>query len=144
MAHILLAEDRTDVSSLMIEILELEGYIVDWVPDGLAAIDKLHAAHQYDILITDMAMPERNGIEVIKHAQSLERKIPSIIISGGDIDPDHPELANDMQNAASPTVLDYTTTSIADCVLRKPIDFNILRRAISILAAAPLSSKEAN
>jgi len=64
------------------ETLERRGHIVDEAADGREALQRL-TEHQPDLVITDLVMPEMEGIETI---QALRRKcptIPIIAISGG-------------------------------------------------------------
>lgn len=64
--RILYAEDD-DASRLIIkEQLETEGYTVDTAVDGDEAIDLLHK-QTYDLVLLDIKMPGKSGLEVLKH-----------------------------------------------------------------------------
>jgi CheY-like chemotaxis protein len=82
MARILVVDDEPQMCRLLREALERAGYTVDDACDGLHALSRF-AANQPDLVITDIIMPQREGLETI---QALRRKCPSlpiIAISGG-------------------------------------------------------------
>jgi two-component system chemotaxis response regulator CheY len=51
--------------------LEIAGFIVETAVDGLQALDKLKAGLKPDLIITDINMPEMNGLEFIQHTRAL-------------------------------------------------------------------------
>jgi CheY-like chemotaxis protein len=83
MAAILIAEDDPDISSVLERIFRSAGFTVLTAPDGRAALE-IAAAHLPDIVLTDLDMPEMNGIELIKairvHAEL--RDTPVALLSG--------------------------------------------------------------
>ena len=82
MAHILLAEDSPDVSLAVSEILKVSGHTVATASTGKEALTKL-AADKYDAIVTDVWMPEMDGIAFLKEVRSSGNKIPVVVISGG-------------------------------------------------------------
>ena len=83
MARILVIDDDAQVRGVLRRILERAGHKVFDVGDGEAGI-KLHREQPADVIITDIFMPERDGIETI---QALRREFPGVkivAISGGD------------------------------------------------------------
>ena len=79
--RILIAEDEKNIGDLLLELLEQEGREVVLVQNGLEAIDKLRKG-PFDILITDLMMPEVDGMEVLHEAKKLHPQIMAIIITG--------------------------------------------------------------
>ena len=80
-ARILVVDDEEPVRRCLRAVLEEAGYSVAEAADGLRAIEELRRATP-DLVITDLVMPEREGIETI---QALRRDHPSlgiIAISG--------------------------------------------------------------
>ena len=64
-ATILIAEDDRRVRDSLNRYLRLEGYEVVAVPDGAAAL-KAHDAHQPDLLVLDVSMPNADGLSVCR------------------------------------------------------------------------------
>jgi two-component system chemotaxis response regulator CheY len=51
--------------------LEIAGFTVETAPDGVQALDKLKGGLKPDLIITDINMPNMNGLELIQHARAL-------------------------------------------------------------------------
>jgi len=68
MAHLLLAEDDVDIRDTLKRLLEHVGHSVVAVSDGLQASSALHE-HNFDLMITDLIMPNSEGIENIIEAR---------------------------------------------------------------------------
>ena len=82
MARILVIDDDVQVLATLRKILEREGYEVATAPDGRKGI-KCYREDPTDLIITDLIMPEKEGIETI---MELRRDFPDakiIAISGG-------------------------------------------------------------
>ena len=62
----LLVEDMENEREMLAGFLRLHGYIVDTVPDGLAALDYLESNPRPDFIMMDIRMPNMNGTELIK------------------------------------------------------------------------------
>src|SRR5438270_10127029 len=72
---ILIADDEPDIVEILKYNLEKEGYQVYTAKDGDEALDKARM-HQPDLIVLDMMMPRKNGIEVceILRSQSAFRE----------------------------------------------------------------------
>ena len=81
-AQILLVDDEEMVRMQIRSSLELEGYEVREASNGREAMDIL-ATYKPDLMITDILMPEKEGIETIREARQLQADIKIIAISGG-------------------------------------------------------------
>jgi DNA-binding response OmpR family regulator len=77
---ILLVEDERPLCLLYEEELSREGYDVTAVTDAETALARL-AETGYDLIITDIRMPGKNGIELITQIMGLRKDIPIIINS---------------------------------------------------------------
>jgi DNA-binding response OmpR family regulator len=81
-AHILVIDDEQAITTVMRQILEQAGHQVLVAPDGKVAM-KMCDAHPIDLVITDIWMPEQDGLETIiqlRHRSS----VPKILaMSGG-------------------------------------------------------------
>ena len=80
-AHILLIEDDTVVADSLQHLLEAEGYAVDAV--GIADEGMARArTTDFDVIVTDLQMPGRSGLEVIQDLHPLKPHLPIILMTG--------------------------------------------------------------
>ncbi|MBN2265332.1 MAG: response regulator [Candidatus Aminicenantes bacterium] len=77
---ILLVEDEKALCLLYEEELSREGYEITAVTDAEAALAKLNET-VFDLIITDIRMPGKNGIELITQIMGLRKDVPIIINS---------------------------------------------------------------
>lgn len=86
MAKILVIDDQRAIRSSLKDILELEGYEVELAENGQEGVDKF-ATCKYDMVITDIKMPEMDGMEVLSKIMEVKPETAVVMISGhGDID----------------------------------------------------------
>ena len=76
MARVLVIDDEEQVRTLIREVLEGAGHEVMEARNGREAI-KLYEAHPTDVVITDLVMPEQDGLETIRE---LRRRFPAVKI----------------------------------------------------------------
>jgi CheY-like chemotaxis protein len=81
-AQILLVDDEDMVRMQIRSSLELEGHQVREASNGREAIDMLNG-YKPDLMITDILMPEKEGIETIMEVRQKYADIKIIAISGG-------------------------------------------------------------
>lgn len=81
MKRILLAEDDRSLSRSMDTWLTLEGFQVVTVYNGEEALYKL-TEQEYDLLITDIAMPRLNGVDLIAKIRNVHPGLPIMVVSG--------------------------------------------------------------
>lgn len=81
MARVLVVDDEELLRETLRDFLELEGHTVLEAEDGFAAV-KICADERPDILITDLVMPFRDGLETIRHARRRHPDVKVIAISG--------------------------------------------------------------
>ena len=79
---ILVVDDEGSICTLVQIALEREGYNVEVVVDGFKASRKLRGQN-YDLLITDLLMPDRDGLELIREAKREYPRMRIIAMSGG-------------------------------------------------------------
>jgi CheY-like chemotaxis protein len=86
---ILLVEDQPEVCDILAEILKEAGYFVTTASSGTQALTRIEAGTVFDALITDVGLPDKNGIEVAAAARRRWPRLPVIIITGY-VDDDSP------------------------------------------------------
>ena len=83
MARILIIEDEEPIRRVLKRILEDENkaFIIDEAEDGKAGIDALIAG-EYDLVLCDIKMPKKDGLEVLQEAKSQGVLTPFIVLTG--------------------------------------------------------------
>ena len=81
MARILLAEDDTSMREYLQRALQRVGYEVEAVGCGTEAMPLLENQH-FDLLLTDIVMPEMDGIELAQKASAIDPAIRVMFITG--------------------------------------------------------------
>jgi two-component system, cell cycle response regulator CpdR len=81
MIRILLAEDDTSMREYLQRALQRVGYDVEAVGCGTEAMPLLEAG-KYDLLLTDIVMPEMDGIELAQKASAIDPAIRVMFITG--------------------------------------------------------------
>jgi DNA-binding response OmpR family regulator len=84
MPTILIAEDDQHLRVLLKQILELNNYCVIAVSDGQQAINYIKE-NPVDLLITDLIMPKKEGIETISELKKTYHDLPIFAMSGGSL-----------------------------------------------------------
>ena len=130
-AHILVAEDQTDIRDLLVMNLRGAGYEVTAVADGAAALARQNEA-PCDLLILDLMMPRLGGLEVCKALRAKGSAAPILMLTAKSTELDRVlglELGAD----------DYLTKpfSLAELLARVKA---LLRRA-DLLAAAQAAAQ---
>ena len=83
MPNILICDDERSICEMLDITLRREGYKVETVNSGEAANRKLDSA-LYDVVVTDIRMPNINGIEVLRHAHKVSPDSAVILITAVD------------------------------------------------------------
>ena len=83
MAKILIIEDEEPIRRVLKRILEDENkaFVIDEAEDGKAGIDALTAG-EYDLVLCDIKMPKKDGLEVLQEAKSQGILTPFIVLTG--------------------------------------------------------------
>jgi len=84
--NILVIDDEELITKSLLKLLSSEGYSATVVRNGKDAVEKIKNDN-FDLVISDVRMPELDGIETIKQIRSTlkksnKRQIPEIIITG--------------------------------------------------------------
>jgi len=84
--QILIIEDDCDIAELERDYLQLNGYKVEIVHDGLTGLKKALTG-SYDVVVVDLMLPHKNGYEIIKELRKTQ-EIPIIVVSAKNEDID--------------------------------------------------------
>lgn len=124
MARILVIDDDEFVRGLMARLLGRQGHTVTCAPDGAAGLEAFRQG-RYDLIITDIIMPEMEGIEFIVNLREEDPEVPLMAISGG----------SDGTGPGAP--LHDARLLGADATLAKPFEVDILIDTVEALLVGP-------
>lgn len=77
---ILIIEDDELMIKILKFILKKEGYQLSVIKDGLSAVEQIHSINP-DMVITDLLLPYKSGLEVIRFVKENFEKTPLIVLS---------------------------------------------------------------
>jgi YesN/AraC family two-component response regulator len=83
MAKILVIDDEQFTRQSVSIILSNEGHQIDVAENGLEGID-LQKEYNYDLVITDVLMPEKEGLETLQELKASYPNLKVIVMSGGE------------------------------------------------------------
>jgi two-component system cell cycle response regulator CpdR len=81
MAKIILAEDDDDMRRFLVKALEKAGHHVTAFGEGASAFEEIKQT-TFDLLLTDIVMPEMDGIELARRAAELDPHLKIMFITG--------------------------------------------------------------
>ncbi len=81
--RILVAEDDATLADGVMRALRQSGFAVDWVKNGHEA-DSALDANQFDLLILDLGLPKKSGLDVLKHLRGRDSHLPVLILTALD------------------------------------------------------------
>ncbi|MCH8206003.1 MAG: response regulator [Chloroflexi bacterium] len=80
-ARILVVDDEKSMRDLLEQILVPEGYEVTTAEGGRAALTLLHK-QRFDLILTDIVMPDIDGTEVLQGAKEIDPNVAVVVITG--------------------------------------------------------------
>jgi CheY-like chemotaxis protein len=83
--RVLVVDDNADARLTLQMLLEAEGYRVETAANGREAL-RVQREHPSQILITDLYMPEADGLETMQRFHNDYPGMPVIVMSGGGVD----------------------------------------------------------
>jgi len=81
--RVLLVEDDAMIGTAVSTALRQDGYAVDWMRDGVDASNALRAA-RFDLILLDLGLPRRDGLEVLRELRGRRDATPAIILTARD------------------------------------------------------------
>lgn len=119
MPHILLIDDDETIQLLFHQFLTSEGYEVTQAMNGVEGMQCI-SEKVPDLIITDIMMPEMDGLEILQAVRKTHPDLPVIAISGG-------------MRSAPINFLPHAKVFGACNVFEKPVPLDILRSAVKDL-----------
>jgi DNA-binding response OmpR family regulator len=119
MAGILIVEDDSDLREMLKDLLVRRKYTIIEASNGKEAISRFKAAVT-DLVITDIIMPDEDGLKVIMKLREIKPEIKIIAISGGG-------------KAGPGNYLNLAKALGADEIFSKPFSVNVLLSKIDSL-----------
>ena len=116
MERILIIDDEQQIRSMLRLMLEREGYEVVEAPDGIEGI-RVYRRKPADLIITDLIMPNKDGIGMIIELRKEFPDVKIIAMSGGGLNKPEGYLKGAKKLGAT-------------CTLTKPIDREKMLRAV--------------
>lgn len=126
MARVLIAEDESTSQRLLASVVERLGHAAVVCPNGKDALHRLITERRYDLLITDVAMPEMDGCELVTQLRQhvCMRDVPVILVSG----------------VVGPKQVAHLLDTGVTLFLPKPIDLALLQESIDRCLAMRLAT----
>jgi DNA-binding response OmpR family regulator len=112
-ARILIVDDERDLVDAYVRLLERSGHQCVGAFDANEAI-RVIDAESFDLVITDLSLPDSSGIEIVRHARAKSRETPIIVMSGHN----------------TPDVNEAARAAGANISLLKPVSIAELQRVI--------------
>ena len=81
---ILLVENDLLLGESVVAAMQLGGYVIDWVKDGVSAVSALQTTLIYDLVLLDIGLPDISGLDVLKKARSHGLDVPVLILTARD------------------------------------------------------------
>jgi CheY-like chemotaxis protein len=88
---VLLVDDNFAERSALSQLFELRGFAVTAVPDGAAALAVIEHGEPFDILLTDLRLPDADGREIALRVSQTEPRPLVALMTGWDPDPEDGE-----------------------------------------------------
>ena len=83
MSRILVVEDTKLMQETLVDVLSASGHHIVTADNGQQSVEMVAGGQEFDIIVTDIIMPEMDGIQTILELQSLLPAARIIAISGG-------------------------------------------------------------
>lgn len=126
MTRILVIDDDVQICSMLERFLSRKGYEVDVAYDGNQGL-MMYDKGKTNLVITDLVMPEKEGIETVMELRSKSPNVKIIAISGGG-------------RVGPESYLEIAKELGAQRTFEKPVDFDELLGAVEELTATVAAS----
>lgn len=114
---ILVVEDDERSGRMLADLLRGDGFTVEVCASGPSGVERLTRSPAPDVLVTDLRMPQVDGVAVARLARTRSPAMPILLITA------YPELAQRLEDCAAPSPTVFT----------KPINYAALVAALSAI-----------
>jgi two-component system response regulator HydG len=114
--RILIVDDDRRMARTLQDILKVKGHLAEGVYSGPEAVDKINAGH-FDCILTDIKMPEMNGVELYQDIKATQPGLPVVLMTA----------------YATDKLVEDGLKEGAIATLTKPLDIDLLLRFFSAL-----------
>lgn len=114
--RILIVDDDRRMAKTLLDILQVKGYEAEAAHSGSEALDKVDKG-RFDCLITDIKMPQMNGVELYRAIKAMQPDLPVVLMTAYSTD----------------TLVQEGLEEGAIATLTKPLDINLLLSFFSTL-----------
>src|SRR5947209_5570246 len=77
---VLIIDDEAEIRESLQTLLEMEGFAVETAPSGEAGLQRI-GEHPFDLILLDLALPGRDGMEILAEIRAHETRLPVIMIT---------------------------------------------------------------
>jgi len=120
MAVVLIIDDNAQIRDLWADSLSEAGFDVRAAPSGVQGME-IARAEKVDVIVTDIFMPEKDGIETLLEIKSVRPQAKVLVVSGGSAMMDK-------------SFLEVAERLGADATLQKPVDIDRFCELVTRLA----------
>lgn len=124
-SQVLLIDDDPQLLGYLQEVMEFAGYGVTTARNGLSGLESFRRQRP-DLVLTDIVMPDMEGIALIREIRALDKEVPIIAMSGGG-------------RGGQTMYLEAATKLGANAALHKPFSSDELFCALNTFAPLPPS-----
>src|SRR4051812_20166043 len=78
--RVLIIDDEADIRESLETLLDMEGYLIELAANATEGLDRLAKSH-YDLVLLDLMMPDRTGIELLQDFRQRDSETPVILIT---------------------------------------------------------------
>src|ERR1051326_341949 len=80
--NILIADDDVEITNLLTDLLDEEGYTVESVHTGTEVLERLKGNYLYQLVLMDVQMPGVDGLTVLEQIRQKSLDLPVVMITG--------------------------------------------------------------
>ena len=114
--RLLVIDDEAAVREVLCEFLSVLGYDVEAAQDGAEGLARL-ARERFDLVVTDLRMPQVDGWEVLESARAIVPGMPVIILTGTGTDEDRERArAHGVRLLSKPLTLQELKAAVRDAL----------------------------
>ena len=118
-SRILVIDDEDAIRRVVRRLLELEGHAITEAASGSEALQVL-GQQSFDVILTDVYMPNLDGIELLRQIQKTGQPMPAIVAMSGEFSPNRADMLRTMEALGATDTLakPFTTEELHATITR--------------------------